>query len=258
MIKVGRIAFLNVEPFFHFWPSDAFTLVHKPPRQLGELAATGGVDAGPLPIVDCWRLEDSFEPVGRWCIASKERSGSVFVISKKPFAELNHATIGVTEDTSTSVLLATLLLRHRLGLDVQFRRGFRSSDDAWLAIGDQALGFLWKPETRPWPHVTDLATEWWNWHHRPFVFARWVARRAASVGDRARLDWLVGESIDKGLAALPEVARAAAASQGFAPDAVERYLKDFTYRMDADADVSEALFRKLLDEAGIMKGGALV
>ena len=251
MINVGRISYLNVEPYFHFWPSDGFKLVPAPPRQLAQMAAAGTVDAGALPIVEGWALENDFEPVGRWCLSSREKCGSVFVVSKRPFRELKNAVIGVTEDTSTSAMLANLLLNHRHKLNATFRRGLKESDEAWLVIGDQALGM--NLGMSPWPHITDLATEWWDWHKLPFVFARWVVRRAVSTGDKARLDWLIGESMDRGLAHLDEVSAAGAKRTGFPVDVVRRYLGDFVYDMGADGEKSAALFRRLLDEAGILK-----
>ena len=253
-MNIGRIAYTNTAPYFHFWPSNGFTLVPGAPRELARMSGEGLVDAGPLPLVECWRLQNDFEFLGKWGIICLERAGSVFVLSRKPFAELNGATIGVTQDTSTSAMLASLLFKTRYGIDVKMKRGLAETDDAWLVIGDQALGYgLHAPEENPWTVVTDLATEWWNWHHKPFVFARWVVRKTVSPGDHARLEWLIRESLDRGLKNLPEVARAAAFKVGLSGEVVERYLSDLVYELDTDAVASTHLFHTLLQEAGILR-----
>jgi chorismate dehydratase len=252
-MKVGRISYLNTAPYFHYWPSDGFAQVSGAPRELAMMAARGAVDAGPLPLVECWGLENEFEFLGRWGIASREKSGSVFVMSRKPFDQLGGATIGVTQDTSTSAMLCELLLKTRYGLKTRMKRGLETTDDAWLVIGDQALGLRLQSPHAPWTHVTDLATEWWRWQAKPFVFARWVVRRTAAPGDKARLEWLIGESLDKGLANLAEVAERSSYKSGFQAEIVERYLKDLIYDIDADAEEGMRIFRNLLDEAGILR-----
>ena len=55
MLRVGRISYLNVEPFFHAFPWPIAESL--PPRALGEAVAEGRVDAGPLALADCLRLE---------------------------------------------------------------------------------------------------------------------------------------------------------------------------------------------------------
>jgi len=257
-MNIGRISYTNTAPYFHYWPSDGFTQVPGAPRELARMAGEGLIDAGPLPLVECWRLQNDFEYLGKWGIICRERAGSVFVLSRKPFAELAGATIGVTQDTSTSAMLAALLFKTRYQIDVKMKRGLDESDDAWLVIGDQALGArLNAPEERPFTVVTDLAAEWWNWHHKPFVFARWVVRKNVSVGDHTRLEWLISESLDKGLRNLPEVAGAAAFKVGLSGPVVERYLRDLVYELDTDAVASTHLFHTLLEEAGILKSLSL-
>lgn len=253
-MKVGRIAYLNTTPFFHFWPSDGFTQVPGAPRELARMAGEGLVDAGPLPLVECWRLQNDFEFLGNWGIVCREKSGSVFVMSRRPFAELDGATLGVTQDTSTSAMLCALLLKSRYKVNVKMKRGMSPTDDAWLVIGDQALGHkLESPAGEPFTVVTDLATEWWNWQTLPFVFARWVIRKSVPLGDHHRLEWLVGEGLDRGLRNLREVAQAASYRVGLPAQQIERYLSELHYTLDEDAVDSTTLFRNLLEDAGILR-----
>src|SRR5262245_15179131 len=92
-LRVGRISYLNVEPFFHAFPwplADALA-----PRQLGEAVADGRLDAGPLPLADVIRLEPELAvlPFG---IATRDRAQSVFLFADRPMAELGGARIAVT------------------------------------------------------------------------------------------------------------------------------------------------------------------
>jgi predicted solute-binding protein len=60
--NVGRIAYTNTEPFFQKWPIDRFPLTYGVPRALAGAARAGEIVAAPLPIVECWDLENTFSP----------------------------------------------------------------------------------------------------------------------------------------------------------------------------------------------------
>ena len=77
-IKVGRIIDLHSEPFYIDMERRGMELCSLLPNELGEAAENGGIDAGPLPLDECFRLEDKFNPVGGFCIASTDSSGSDF------------------------------------------------------------------------------------------------------------------------------------------------------------------------------------
>ena len=84
-VRVGRISYLNVEPFFHAfpWPLGAAL----PPRALGEAVADGRIDAGPLALADVIRLEPDLVvlPYG---IACPRRAQSVLLFADRPMREL--------------------------------------------------------------------------------------------------------------------------------------------------------------------------
>ena len=54
----------------------------------------GEVDTGPVPLADCFRLEEKFKSLGQFCIATLDKSGSTFLFSKVPIEELGGARIG--------------------------------------------------------------------------------------------------------------------------------------------------------------------
>ena len=239
-MRIGELDFTNTLPFRLGAP---WTTVPCPsPRMLAQWADDDKIDAGVLPVVEAWRLEDRFEPLGRLGIAVKRQAMSVLLFSKRPWAELDGATIGVTDQTATSVQLFKVLMDQREGFSIQLRSGFDASDDGRLLIGDDALA----PSAAlrlAFPHVTDLAEQWHAWQRGPFVFARWVVRRTVP---RSLRDELV-DSLDGALTAFDknrdQVCRRAAKALKLPPQRLSDYFDGFIYRLGDREDQSESLFR---------------
>lgn len=247
MNKVARIAYTNTEPFFHYWDSEQFPVSSGVPRVLALAAKDQDIIAGPLPIVECWNLERQFFPLSNWGIAAKERCRSVFVFSQRPFSELNHVKIGVTRESSTSVMLCAVLLEQKYGNQFEMHRGLDAADDAWLVIGDQALKMAYSPsQLSRWTHVTDLATEWWDWQKLPFVFAQWVVRKDLDPTIRSRLTKLVHLSYHRGMVALQDISEKESLRLGLHAELIQEYLKGFMYELSSEAIRSAALFRELV------------
>jgi chorismate dehydratase len=244
-LRVARIPYLNTDPFFVDWRSSAFSVVAgASPRELGQWAQEGRLDAGPLPVVDAWRLESEFEPVRTFGIAVAGAARSVLLFSKKALEHLERARIGVTDQTSTSVALLRLLLQQRYGLEAVFGP-LDDSDDGQLMIGDQALrdGIAGRAG---FPHVTDLGLAWHQWQRKPFVFARWVVRR----GTPAYLKEDLADQLDRSLTAFKNgkeaVAAAGAQRTGLDREIVLNYLEGFTYKLGKAEAAGEETFSELL------------
>ena len=245
-MKIGQIAYANTEPFFHFWKKESFDLHAGHPKGLAEAARRDEIIAGPLPLVECWALEDKFVPLGNWGIAARERCRSVYVLSRVPFSELDHIMIGVTRESATSVKLCEILIRQRYGNDVRMRRGLQMTDAAWLVIGDQALQLANSPIIQTWPYVTDLATEWWNWQQRPFVFAQWIVRKDVAPEITRLLSATLSESFEHGIEHLEQIAGVIAPRLKVAPAFIKSYLSEFLYKLDGEALESAERFRSLI------------
>ncbi len=249
-MKIARISYTNTEPFFHFWHNEQFPLSSGVPRVLARAAEDNDIVAGPLPIVECWRLEKKFSDLGNWCIATQERSRSVFVFSRKPFSELNNVKIGVTRESSTSVALCSVLIQQKYNHTAQIRRGLEADDEAWLVIGDQALTMGYSPSSlAKWTYVTDLATEWWTWQKKPFVFAQWVASRQMDPPARQRLLKYLQYTFNRGIIALPEIAEKESKRLRLQPELIVEYLKGFIYQLTPEAEESIKLFREMVTES---------
>ncbi len=259
---VGRIPYLNCEPFQLAFAGTPFRFVDAPPRRLGQLADEGVVDAGLMASADFFRLDDRFALAGPYCIAARREVRSVLLLSTRPADALHDAEIVLTDDSSTSALLLRLVLEQAHG--VRRPRYVRAADrsdehtpDARLVIGDDALrarasGFP------SYPYVMDLAFEWWQWTALPMVFAVWTVRTSAPPAERAHLrDALEASLLQFGAGADARIAAQHAPALGMTQDDTLAYLRLLTYRLgDAEAQ-GLAAFRSRLetlpDVAGIAR-----
>ena len=244
---VGRISYLNTEPFFEDLVLDA-EQVTVPPRELAVRAARGEVDAGALPVAELFRLEASFEPLGEMGIATTGRVSSVLAFSRRPFADLEGARIGLTTESSTSVRLLRLLLEQRLGVRPrEYVRGAGRDSDAFLAIGDEALGLAHRPPGG-FPHVLDLGDAWHEWQGLPFVFARWAVRRSVPAAEKTALAEALSRGLARGMERAADIAARYESRLGVPAAELESYLRRFTYRLGPQEAAGEKAFRRMLGE----------
>ena len=196
-IRVGRIPYLNSEPFYYELVRDDIELRPLVPSALARAAEEGELDAGPLSLVDYLRLEDRFARLGQFCIATLEKARSVLLYSKLPIQELSGANIGVTSDTSTSVRLLEVLLTYKYQTKPATYLSLDQPNDAFLIIGDEALRRRYGVPSYPYRY--DLGEEWYRWQKMPFVFALWAVRRDMSEKQAAYLENVLYSCIDEGL-----------------------------------------------------------
>ena len=196
-IRVGRIPYLNSEPFYYRLVRDDIELYNMVPSALTRAAERGEIDAGPLPLVDCFRLEDRFTTLGQFCISTLEKSMSILFYCKRPIEELDGAVIGVTDETSTSIRLLKVLLIQRFQVKPASYVTLKEPNDAFLLIGDEALRRRYGVPSYPYRY--DLGEEWYRWTQMPFVFARWVVRRDMDPQRMSYLENVLYGCIDEGL-----------------------------------------------------------
>src|SRR5919106_7067713 len=82
-LRIGRVPYLHAEPFYFDMARRGLALIELVPQSTAVAAANGEIDAGPVPLVDYVRLEDRFQPVGGFCIASVQQAGSSLLFSAK-------------------------------------------------------------------------------------------------------------------------------------------------------------------------------
>jgi chorismate dehydratase len=233
MLRVGQIPYLNLEPFFFGLPAAGGTGVElhpMPPRAMGQLAAQGDLDAGAFSLMDSVRLEERFEPLGDFCLACGGEVRSVLFFARRPIEEMAGATVAVTGETATSVVLLKLLLARRYGLrDVRYvDLGGKEATDGCLLIGDGALRH--RHGVDGLPHRYDLAQEWAAWQSLPFVFARWMVRAAADRDEKAALREALAQRLRANLASLDAIGRVRR-DLGMTVSEIKTYLEGFTFEL---------------------------
>jgi chorismate dehydratase len=241
-LRVARLPYVNVIPFF--LDDSIATELTASPRQLGYEAITGRIDAGPLSLLDTWRLEQEFEPVGDFGIAVRGPARSVLLFSKKPLEGLSGAIVGITDHTATSVKLLHVLLEHHYDVKPDFREGFSPNDEARLVIGDDAL--MPSEDLKKFNYTFDLGREWYLWRERPFVFARWVVRKTVASYLKEELRDRLDASLHRFEKNPDTGVRLAQAKTHLPPATLRNYLTGFVYRLTKSEQEGETAFRALL------------
>lgn len=246
-LVVGQISYVNSQPFYPLLGEHR--LIPTPPRELGRMAAKGEIDAGILATVDFLGCEDRYEPIAALGIANREEVRSILLASRAPIEELEGRTIGVTEETSTSMRLLRVLLELKYGLrPASYARGLRENADAFLVIGNDALAENVVP-TPGFPYRYDLASEWWGWKGLPFVFALWAVRRSLPDGVKQDFADLLERSFAVGMTRIDAIAAELAGRCGSA-EALASYLRNFHYRLGPEETAGLGEFRRLVGEQG--------
>jgi chorismate dehydratase len=246
------VPYLNCAPFVRHWEvGEAVEALDCTPRELGRLAAQGAIVAGPLSLVDFFRLEDRFEPLGHFGIAVRGRAHSALLFSRRPIRQLADCRVGVTEETATTGCLLRLILERRYQLSgITYESGTDHEADALLLIGDEALRY--RARNTQYPFEIDVAFEWWLWEHRPFVFALWAIRRDASDERKRALTRTLARSLSLSLGEIPAIADEAAGRIGLPAAELRGYLESFVYRLGPDERAGVERFRALVDEHNLL------
>jgi chorismate dehydratase len=199
-LRLGVVSYLNAMPLVHGLESDArFTLVREVPSRIAEMLHAGEVDLGMIPSVEYAAGDYAIVPgIG---IASRGPVRSVNLFHRRRLEGVRRVALDVS--SRTSVALAKILLRERLGHDPEYVTmgppvdDMLAAADAALVIGDPALYFRGEAER------LDLGEEWHSRTGLPFVFAFWAGPAGAvDEGGVARLQ----QALRSGQAAFSQIA----------------------------------------------------
>ena len=241
-LRLGRIPYLNTEPFFGDDETRRGCIVASP-REIAHLAQRGEVWLAPLPVVAAFEFPDLFRPVGPMGIACAGPVRSVLLKSSVPPEELGGLSIGVINDTATSVRLLQVLLRLRYGVDGPITyRALDAGGDAVLLIGDRAIRE--GAPSEDYPVVLDLAAAWKEWTGLPFIFALWYARPELDAETEGRMVEYFSESLDRNLAC-PEILWRRRQDLGLSLEQVRDYVAGFEFRIGEDAMRGLRRFKEL-------------
>jgi len=244
-LRIGQVPYLYAEPFYFDMARRGMTLYELVPGAVASAAANGTIDAAPVPLVECVRLQDRFEPVAGFCVASMQRAGSSLLYSTRPITALAGAHIAVTEEAATALRLLQVLLRLKYQVQPVAYGSLQAAHDAFLLIGNQAL--RQRRGVPGFPYTYDLGAEWYAWTGLPFVFARWMVRKDASAKDKALLEETLYVGLEDGAEALYQVAEPRE-DLLMLPRDIVRYIQGFRYYIGQSEQQAIDQFQRYLQQ----------
>jgi chorismate dehydratase len=220
VLRLGVVSYLNVAPIVHGLAGDPhFRLLHEVPSRVAERLHSDEIDLGTIPSVE-YAFGD-YAIVPGISIASRGRVRSVLLYHSGPLESVRRVAL----DTSsrTSVALARIFLRERLGRDPEYV-AMGPSLDSMLAVADAAL-LIGDPALYSESSVPrlDLGEEWTRMTGLPFVYAFWAGRPGAvSLDEVERLQ----DSLRQGQAQVREIAAGYNGGDPTRAAVNEAYLRD--------------------------------
>ena len=254
LLRVGRIAALNMYPIYHGLeraedPTLEFT--DGVPTTLNAALLDGRLDVSAMSSIAFARNADRLRLVPVASITADGAVDSIQVFSRVPFEEIR--TVAVTPHSATSVALLRILMGTEVPtFAVLDRPPIEALEevDGVLLIGDEALAGLRTPFA---PHRTDLGAVWRERTGRPMVFAVWAASQAVAR-DRPGAVEDLAELLTKARSAYladPEpVVAAAAARFPFPADFIRPYLGRLRYEFGPAERAGLEEFLRLASESG--------
>ncbi len=199
-LKVARVPHLNAEAFYVDMERRGLSLYEILPGGVAAAIKEGEIDAGPVPLMDAFRLADQTKPVSGFCIATTEKAMSVLLYSQKPIEELGGASIGLPDNAETPQRLLQVLLSLKYQVQPGEYVPMTEPHEAFLISDDPALRR--RLGARGFPHRYDLGEEWFRWTGLPFVFYRWVARKDMGDADFLLLEDTLYVGLEEGVESL--------------------------------------------------------
>lgn len=249
---IGKIPYLNSVPFYAHLDRGKNKILPVAPRRMGELSKKGYINAGLFSLLDYFDQQNELELMD-WCIATRDQVKSVMLFSNEGWRDLDGKTIGITDDTATSVRLLKVLLEKKYGVAARFERlhagvNDYSKYDAVLLIGDDALRRN-KSGLNGFELVFDLAKEWYDWQKLPFVFAVWAMRKSLPDRLKAELKEMIASSLVKGEGDFVADGGLRGKSLGLTEEETQEYLAGFNYRLGEREREAMGKFMVLAGEA---------
>jgi aminodeoxyfutalosine synthase len=248
---IGKIPYFNSVPFYENIERRQFKILPVTPRRMGVLSAKGMLEAGLFSLVNYFQQRDHLDPLD-FCIATRDQVKSVLLFSNHGWQDLRGKTIGIIDDTATSVMLLKVLLEKRYGVKAIYKRMHSgvnnySEFDAVLLIGDEALRSR-KTGLAGFEIVYDLATEWYEWKKLPFVFAIWAVQKSMPANQKDELLGIIQQSLARAEEHYEAIGESHAKRISFSIDESVEYLEGFNYRIGERERASIEVFQGLLRE----------
>ncbi len=250
-LRVGLVAELNFEPFYLDMRRRDIELCPVPSHGLTGALEQGQIDAGPVSLVDGFRLEEKLSPIAGFCVAATQRAVNSLFFSKRPLEELSGLPIAAENADPTSAALLEVILKLRHQGEPGPLVSPQEEHEAVLITGDPALRR--RRGMRDFPHRYDLGWEWNQWTGLPFVFSRWMARNDLEEAQTALLEDTLYVALEDGIDSLYHVTEPRDRIL-MLPKDISQYIQGLRFYMGRLEVKSVDLFRGYLDQAGVNHG----
>lgn len=168
--KISAVSYTNTKPFIyglhHSEIIHCIDLSLDIPSECAKKLLDNQVDIGLVPVATLLKM-NTYNIISQYAIGATHAVDSVFILSNIPIEQIK--TIQLDDHSMTSNLLAQVLIKHYLKLDIHFTSSPLLSD-ARVLIGDRTF-----QEKERYKYVYDLATLWHQYTGLSFVFAVWVS-----------------------------------------------------------------------------------
>ena len=243
MIRLGRIAYVNMAPVFYRVDHDVDE-VPGVPTELNRMLVAGELDTAPISSIEYARHADTLRLLPRLCVASEGAVDSIQLVSRVPLERVS--TVAVTPESATSVALTKVLLSEAEQAPLE---AYESGEaEAKLLIGDAALRSAFEDPT---PHH-DLGRLWLERTGLPMVFAVWACPEPLAEG-LAELEDALVSSVRLARAEPEQLAHEAAERYGYPAGFLARYFEKLRYRFGPRERAGLYTFLELARDAGLLE-----
>ena len=215
VIRLGRIAYVNMAPVFHRLDADVEE-VHGVPTELNARLLAGEIDLAPISSIEYARHAGRLRILPRLCVSSEGAVDSIQLVSRTPLEHID--SVAVTSESATSVVLTKVLLPDALLVPLGKKA------EAKLLIGDAALKSAFEDPT---PHH-DLGRLWLERTGLPMVFAVWACPDPPPPGILELEEALVS-SVRLARAEPERLAHEASVHYGYPAGFLARYFEKLRY-----------------------------
>ena len=220
------------------------------PARLADQLSSGKLDMAMIPAIEYLKQADRFRLLPNVSISSRNKVGTVLLVSKVPLNAIR--SLALDDRSKTSVALLRILYSKVFPAGLKQTRQepdlekMLHNNDAALIIGDQALGVA-----KAGVSIYDLSEEWFKRTGKTFVHAVIAVREGIKV--ESRIIQTLLDAKQEGLQNLDMIVQAQANKTGHPVFLLRDYLKN-KIRYDFGEEEMEGLmhFQSLCHEFGLV------
>lgn len=221
------------------------------PARLADQLSGGELDMAMIPAIEYLKQADSFRLIPNISIASRNKVGTVLLVSRVPLDVIRSLALDDRSRTSVALLQVLYSKVFPAGLKLESQEPdpekMLENHDATLIIGDQALGY-----SKEGTLVYDLSEEWFNRTGKTFVHAVIAVRKGVEV-ESGIIQTLL-DAKQEGMQNLDAIAETEAKKTGHPVSLLQDYLKNKIRYDFGDEEMAGLVhFQSLCHEAGLFE-----